>query len=74
MRERGRLHAARKGGGAAYIGRRRGGLRVRREERLHHRHRGAAISGPVTGRIPDLYAVRRGEEKRWVRDETVEQM
>ena len=62
------MHAAR-AGGAAYIGRRRGGLRVRREERLHHRHRGAVISGEVKGRPPVLCVEHSGNETSLVSDE-----
>ena len=39
----------------AYLGRRLGGLRVRREQRLHHRHRCTVLSSAVEGRVPDLY-------------------
>ena len=61
------MHAAR--GGAAYIGPRRGGLRIRREERLHHRHRGAVHSGAVKGRKPVLCVVSSIDERRRVSDE-----
>jgi len=39
----------------AYLGRRLDGLRVRREQRLHHRNRCAVLSSAAEGRVPDLY-------------------
>ena len=62
------MHAAR-AGGAAYTVRRRGGLRVRRDERLHHRHRGAVRSGQVKGRAPVLCVEHSGDETSLVSDE-----